>query len=138
MWRRIGEWRPPLAAGVPTIPPAVFHRSESHSIDLSFLRLLFCGGAALPRSLAEGFQTRHKVRVVQGWGLTETSPVAAVAHPPRNCPKNQEIDWTTKTGRLLPGVEMRSCEGGTLLPWDGYSGGEIEARERWITASYYG
>jgi fatty-acyl-CoA synthase len=138
MCRMISECRPTLAAGVPTILSAVFHHSESHSVDLSFLRLLFCGGAALPRSLAEGFQTRHKVRVVQGWGLTETSPVAAVAQPPRNCPKDQELDWTTKTGRLIPGVEMRICEGETVLPWDGESVGEIEVRGPWVTASYYG
>jgi len=41
MCRMISECRPTLAAGVPTILSAVFHHSEAHSIDLSFLRLLF-------------------------------------------------------------------------------------------------
>ena len=76
---------------------------------------------------------RHNVRVVQGWGLTETSPVAAVAQPPRNCPRDEEIEWTTKTGRVIPGVELRVCDGDTVLPWDGESIGELEVRGPWIT-----
>jgi fatty-acyl-CoA synthase len=95
------------------------------------------GGAALPRSVAEGFLERHKVRVVQGWGLTETSPVAAVAQPPRNCPIGEEIEWATKTGRVIPGIELRICDGETVLPWDGQTIGEIEVRGPWVTASYY-
>jgi fatty-acyl-CoA synthase len=134
----MSECRPTLAAGVPTILSAVFHFAQAHSIDLSFFRLLFSGGAALPRSLAENFAARQNVRVVQGWGLTETSPVAAVAHPPRNCPKEEELEWTTKTGRLIPGVELRVCDGETVLPWDGESVGEFELRGPWVTASYYG
>ncbi len=136
--RMIQQCRPTLAAGIPTILSAMFRHAEAHSIDLSFFRQLFSGGAALPRSLAEGFLARHGVKVVQGWGLTETSPVAAVAQPPRDCPKEQEIDWTTKTGRLIPGVELRVCDGETVLPWDGESVGEFEVRGPWITASYYG
>jgi fatty-acyl-CoA synthase len=136
--RMIGEYRPTMAAGVPTILSAMFHHAEARSIDLSFFRVLFSGGAALPRSLAEGFLAKHKVRVVQGWGLTETSPVAAVAQPPRNCPRDEEIEWTTKTGRVIPGVELRVCDGETVLPWDGESIGELEVRGSWITGSYYG
>jgi fatty-acyl-CoA synthase len=101
-------------------------------------RILFNGGAALPRSLAQGFKDHFNVKVVQGWGLTETSPVAASAQPPRRCPDDEEINWTTKTGRIIPGVELRVCDGDTVLPWDGESIGEFEVRGPWITASYYG
>ncbi len=74
---------------------------------------------------------------MQGWGLTETSPVAAVAQPPRNCPRDEEIEWTTKTGRVIPGVELRVCDGEAVLPWDGESIGELEVRGPWITGSYF-
>ncbi len=136
--KMIAACRPTLAAGIPTILSALFHYASSHSIDLSNFRLVFSGGAALPRSLAEAFLSRYNVRVVQGWGLTETSPVAAVAQPPRKCPAEEEIDWTTKTGRLIPGVELRVCDGDKVLPRDGESIGEFEVRGPWITASYYG
>ena len=70
--------------------------------------------------------------------MTETSPVDASARPPRHCPPEEEINYTTKTGRIIPGVEMRICDGDAVLPCDGEAVGEIEVRGPWITASYYG
>jgi fatty-acyl-CoA synthase len=135
--RMIREFRPTVAAGIPTVLSGMLRYADASGMDLSFVRLLMSGGAALPRSVAEGFLARHNVRVVQGWGLTETSPVAAVAQPPRNCPIGEEIDWVTKTGRVIPGIELRICDGETVLPWDGRTIGEIEVRGPWVTASYY-
>ena len=136
--RMIRTMRPTMAAAVPTVLSAALHYADEHSVDLSCFRIVFCGGAAMPRSLAEGFLQRHGVKVLQGWGLTETSPVIAVARPPRACPEPEEIEWITKTGRIIPGVELRVCEGERVLPWDGESIGEFEARGPWITGSYYG
>jgi fatty-acyl-CoA synthase len=138
MCRMIREWKPTLAAGIPTVLSGIFHYAQATGADLSGFRVLFSGGAALPRSLAEGFKKHYGVNVVQGWGLTETSPVAAVAQPPRGCNQDEEIEWTTKTGRVIPGVDLRICDRDTVLPWDGESIGEIEVRGPWITASYYG
>jgi fatty-acyl-CoA synthase len=136
--RMIREFRPTFAAGVPTVLTGMFRHAEANNIDLSFFRVLLSGGAALPRSLAESYLSRFNLRVIQGWGLTETSPVAAVAQPPRNCPAEEVVEWTTKTGRIIPGVELRLCDGESVLPWDGKSVGEIEVRGPWITSSYYG
>jgi fatty-acyl-CoA synthase len=136
--RMIGEFRPTFAAGVPTVLSGMFRHAEANHVDLSFFRLLLSGGAALPRSLAEGYLSRFNLRMIQGWGLTETSPVAAVAQPPRNCPADETVEWTTKTGRVIPGVELRICDGESVLPWDGKSVGEIEVRGPWITSSYFG
>ena len=136
--RCISTCRPTFGAGIPTVLSGMLHHATAHNIDLSIFRVLFSGGAAMPRSLAQGFLDRFGVTVIQGWGLTETSPVAAVARPPRHCTTEEQIDWTTKTGRVIPGVELRLCDGDTVLPWDGESIGEIEARGPWITAGYYG
>jgi fatty-acyl-CoA synthase len=133
----IRRWQPTMAAAVPTVLTAALRYADEHAVDCSCFRVVFCGGAALPRSLAAGFLERHQVKVIQGWGLTETSPVIAVAQPPRDCPAGEEIEWTTKTGRIIPGVELRVCDGDRVLPWDGESLGEFEARGPWITASYY-
>ena len=136
--RMIGEFRPTMVAGVPTILSAMLQYALAHKVDLSFFRQVCSGGAAMPRSLAEGFQKSYGVKVVQGWGLTETSPVAALARAPKGSPTSEEIEWTTKTGRVIPGVELRICEDETVLPWDGESIGEIEVRGPWVTSSYYG
>jgi len=136
--RFITTCRPTIGAGVPTILSAMFNHARAHGVDLSLFHLLMCGGAALPRSLAEAYRAHYNVPVVQGWGLTETSPVAAFARPPRLCPPGEELNWATKTGRVIPGVELRVCDGDTVLPWDGESVGEFEVRGPWVTASYYG
>jgi fatty-acyl-CoA synthase len=136
--RMIREFRPTMVSGVPTILSGMLQYALAHEVDLSFFRRVFSGGAALPRSLAQAFQAKYGVKVMQGWGLTETSPVAAMAHAPKGCAEDEEINWTTKTGRIILGVELRLCDGATVLPWDGESIGEIEVRGPWVTSSYYG
>jgi fatty-acyl-CoA synthase len=135
--RMIASERPTLSGAVPTIWNDVLRYVDANGVDVSSLRCVVCGGAAVPRSMQEGFLNRHGVRVIQGWGMTETSPLAAVARPPRGTPKDKEIDWLNKSGRLVAGVEMRLMDGAKELPWDGESVGEIEVRGPWVTASYY-
>ena len=80
------------------------------------------------------------MRIVQAWGMTETSPLAAVAHPPASVEigSTEEMDWRARTGRVVGGVELRIVDdAGNPLPWDGEAVGEIEVRGPWITASYY-
>ena len=70
--------------------------------------------------------------------MTETSPLCSLAFPPRGTPPEEEIEWRAKTGRVVPGVEIRvAAEDGSILPNDGHSVGEFEARGPWITGSYY-
>jgi fatty-acyl-CoA synthase len=100
--------------------------------------MVVCGGSAVPRSLMEKFQERHNVRIIQAWGMTETSPLAAIAHPPQKSGGRDEMDWRAKTGRIFPGVDLRIMDGDEEVPWDGESVGEIEVRGPWITGAYYG
>jgi fatty-acyl-CoA synthase len=87
----------------------------------------------------EGFERRHGVRIVQAWGMTETSPLAAISFPPPGTAAADEMTWRAKTGRPLHGVEFRLCDdAGNLLAWDGTAVGEIEARGPWVTGSYHG
>ena len=136
--RFIAQERPTLSGAVPTVWNDILHYSEQHPIDLSSLRMVVCGGSAVPRSLMERFEERHGLRIIQGWGMTETSPLAALSHPPRDPGGADPMSYRARTGRVLPGVEMRIvAESGEELPWDGESVGEIEVRGPWITASYY-
>jgi fatty-acyl-CoA synthase len=135
--RFIQSERPTFAAGVPTIWQGVLRQIEEHPADLSSMKTIICGGAAVPRSLMEGFE-RHGLRIIQAWGMTETSPIGAVAIPPRGVPADEEMDWRTKTGRVVAGVRLRIVDdAGNELPWDGQSVGEIEVRGPWITGSYF-
>ncbi|HUY64118.1 MAG TPA: long-chain fatty acid--CoA ligase [Acidimicrobiales bacterium] len=137
--RIFAEQRPTLSLGVPTIWNDLLRYSQTHEVDLSSVRLLTAGGAAVPRALMEAFRDRFGVEMVQGWGMTETSPVCALARPPKGTPADQEMDWRVKAGRVVAGVEVRIVdEDGSAMAEDGRAIGEFEVRGPWITGSYYG
>jgi fatty-acyl-CoA synthase len=137
--RLISEERATVSAGVPAIWSEVLRYADAHPVNLSSLRMILSAGSAVPRSLIEGFRYRHGVRVVQAWGMTETSPLVTVAIPPRDCPEDREIDYHATAGRLLPGCEMRIVtDDGRTASADGVTVGEVEVRGPWITAAYYG
>jgi len=136
--RMIAEERPTMSGAVPTIWNDILRHVETEPFDLSSLRLVTCGGSAVPRSLIERFQRLHGVQIVQAWGMTETSPLAAIAFAPKDAPPEAEMDWRAKTGRIVAGVELRIVDDcGKTLPWDGKSAGEIEVRGPWVTRAYY-
>lgn len=138
--RMVKDERVTFSGAVPTIWADIFRYGEEHEIDLSSLRMIICGGSSVPRSMMESFEKKYGVRIIQAWGMTETSPLAAVAHPPASVEigSAEEMDWRARTGRVVGGIELRIVDdAGLPLPWDGEAVGEIEARGPWVTASYY-
>ena len=131
--------RPSVAAAVPTIWNDVIHCLESGpGRDISSLRLVACGGAAVPTSMMKAFEEQHGVRIVQAWGMTETSPVATIARPLPDIPDDQHWAQRSKQGRPVCGVEARIVDDdGNPLPHDGKAVGEVQVRGPWITGSYY-
>jgi fatty-acyl-CoA synthase len=136
--RMISELRPTMAGAVPTIWNDLLSYVDSHETDLSSLRLVTCGGSAVPLGLMQRFERDHGVHIVQAWGMTETSPVASISHVPKGAPESEEWHWRSKTGRVMAGVELRLVDdSGTVLPWDGQAVGEIQVRGPWITGAYH-
>jgi fatty-acyl-CoA synthase len=135
--RFIEKERATVAAAVPTVWFDILGL-DPESVDLRSVRMILCGGAAVPRTLIEAYEQRLGVRIVQGWGLTETSPVASLAFPPKNVPAERATDYEATAGRPLGGVEARIVDDeGKVLPRDGHSTGEIEVRGPWVTGAYY-
>ena len=84
------------------------------------------------------FEERHDVQIRQLWGMTETSPLATMAWPPRGTPEDQHWAFRGTAGRPMCGVEARIVnDHGKVLPSDGKAVGEVEVRGPWITGSYY-
>jgi fatty-acyl-CoA synthase len=127
-----------VSGAVPTIWMDVLRYADEHKPDLSSLRTVICGGAAVPESLMRDFEERHGVRIMQAWGMTETSPIAAVARPPAGAASEEHWRYRTATGRIVPLVEVRLIgDDGEEVPWDGESTGEIEIRGPWIASEYF-
>ena len=134
----IRDRRVTFAEGVPTIWNDMLVHTEAYGVDFSSLRMILSGGSAVPRSLIEAYRDRFGVPLVQAWGMTETGPLAAIALPPVGTDPESELDYRARTGRIIAGVEIRAVdEDGAVVPRDGVSVGELEARGPWVTGSYY-
>lgn len=135
----IEQQRVTLAAGVPTVWLDLLRYVDEQRADLSSLRMIVCGGAAMPEALARAFHERHNVEMVQAWGMTEMSPIGSVAKPPQSVVGTEE-EWSyrTATGRIVPLVEARlTDDDGKEVPRDGSATGEVEVRGPWIASDYY-
>ncbi|MGN6695434.1 MAG: long-chain fatty acid--CoA ligase [Aquihabitans sp.] len=129
-----------VAAGVPTIWMGVLPALKGR--DTSALRVIPCGGSAVPKALSEAFREQLGLPIYQAWGMTETSPVATVGEirsKLRGLPEEELADIRAMQGLPLFGVELRvlSQEDGTPVPWDGESRGELQAAGPWIAREYY-
>jgi fatty-acyl-CoA synthase len=135
----IEQERPTCSAAVPTVWNGVLQLGEQRQIDLSSMSWVVVGGSAVPRSLIAAYEERYGVEIIQAWGMTEMSPLGAVAIPPAGVSPEESIDWRSKTGRIAPGVDMRIVDDeGDEQPWDGKAVGEVHVRGPWITAGYHG
>jgi fatty-acyl-CoA synthase len=131
-----------MTAGVPTIWMGVLQYLDAHPgvHDLSAMRALFVGGAAVPQAMIEAFEQRHRLRVVHAWGMTETTPLGTVSHVPvelLDAADAVTFEARAKQGRPSPFVEIRARSEHGLVPWDGRTMGELEVRGPWVASAYY-
>ncbi len=130
--------RPTFAAAVPTIWGGVLAALDAHPQDISHLRTCVVGGSALPPAMMRAFHDKYGVKLLHAWGMTETSPLGSIAHPPKGVTGQEEWEYRYTQGRFPAGVRARIvADDGTVLPNDGKALGELEVRGAWITASYY-
>lgn len=131
-----------FSAGVPTVMLGMQHYLQDHpDADISSLRAFLCGGSAVPRALIEWFHNNQGVRVVQGWGMTETNPVASIALLKPHMQSwdfEQQLDVLETAGLPTAGLQVKIVdEDGVQLPEDGEAFGELLIRGPWVTAEYY-
>jgi fatty-acyl-CoA synthase len=137
---------PTLSLGVPTIwmtmiqtyDAAVAAKSTRWNLPVGMRSMV--GGSAVPEALIRAF-AKHNIWLLQGWGMTETSPVAAVSFPKGYILKaddNERFRRAAMAGVPVPLVDIRiRTDEGEDAPWDGKTVGEIQVRGPYITGSYH-
>jgi long-chain acyl-CoA synthetase len=102
--------------GVPTMYVGLVRLPEDQRGDTSSLRLCISGGSALPVEVLKGFEEVFGTKILEGYGLSETSPVASFNHPDRERKPGS-------IGTPIEGVEMK------LLDDEGNDAGQGEVGE---------
>jgi len=130
-----------FAAAVPTVWQGVLEVATPD--DLRSLRRIGCGGSAVPPAMISAYEERFGVPIQQGYGMTETGPLASRAHVKshleRTLPPPELLELRASQGLLVPGLDMRVVDhAGAEVPWDGRTPGEIRLRGPWIASGYYG
>ena len=136
------EERVTYSTGVPTVWLGIRqYLIANPDADLSAIRAFLCGGSAVPRSMIEWFKTERDIDVIQGWGMTETNPVASMALLKPEMAQwdlQRKLDVQETAGMILPGLKVKIVDdAGTELPHDGVAFGELLVRGPWIAAEYY-
>jgi long-chain acyl-CoA synthetase len=86
--------------GVPTMYAGLLHHPARDGADMSSLRLCVSGGASLPVELLRGFEAAFGAKILEGYGLSETSPISSFNHPDRDRKAGS-------IGTPIEGVEMK-------------------------------
>ncbi|MFF0144048.1 fatty-acyl-CoA synthase [Amycolatopsis sulphurea] len=136
---QIERHRVTISAGVPTIWMGALPLLHEH--DLSSLRMVLCGGAAVPQSLSEGWRAAIGLPITQAWGMTETSPICTVGvlrGADNELDDEERARLRATQGRPVPLFDLRlvNPETGAEQPWDGVSAGELQAAGPWIASGY--
>ena len=138
--------QPSLALGVPTIWMGLIQAYDRGLTEQPGRWTLpkgmrsLVGGAAVPEALIRAF-AKHGVWIIQGWGMTETSPIATISYVRaelKDAGDEERFKRAAMAGVPAPLVDVRiRTEEGRDAPWDGATMGEIQVRGPFITGSYH-
>jgi long-chain acyl-CoA synthetase len=126
----IGNEKVTIMMGVPTMYAAILNHPDSDSLDARTLRACCSGGSAMPLEVMKAFEAKFDCMILEGYGLSETSPVASF-----NMPGRERKPGTI--GVAIPGCEMKlvDLEGIDVPPGDGV--GEIAIRGDNVMKGYW-
>jgi len=134
----VRQARPTITALVPTLANDLLQADLEDPVDMSSFRAIIAGGSPVSPALISRVRERWGVPMLQGWGMTETSPMCCVSIPPRDTAPEDEPVWRAKSGRPVPGMQVRLVdEQGNATAQDGHTVGELQLRGPWVTGGYH-
>jgi len=116
--------------GVPTMYAAILHHPEADPAMAATLRVCVSGGASLPVEILRGFEEKFGCIILEGYGLSETSPVASFNHP-------DQVRKPGSIGTPIEGVQMRLIDDAGQTAGEGEIG-EIGIRGHNVMKGYWG
>ncbi len=130
-----------LTAGVPTVWIALEAELKARKPLNHSLREIFSGGSQPPKALIERYGRELGITITQGWGMTETSPLASVARPKhsmRHLTREELLDRVSgQAGIPGPGIEVKLVDDDlNEVPWDGTTMGNLYVKGPWVVQSY--
>jgi 3-(methylthio)propionyl---CoA ligase len=130
-----------FSAGVPTVWQGLLAYTDSNQLKFSAMKRTVIGGSACPPAMIKKFDLEYGVRVIQGWGMTEMSPLGTASTlkgKHANLSREDIHALQATQGRLVYGVEMKIIDPeGKTLPWDGQATGDLLVRGPWIIEKYF-
>jgi acyl-CoA synthetase (AMP-forming)/AMP-acid ligase II len=130
-----------LSAGVPTVWQGLLGYVEANHLKFSTMTRTVIGGSACPLAMIRKFGDDYGVQVIQGWGMTEMSPLgtASTLKPKHlGLSQSERYDVMARQGRVIYGVDMKVMgEAGTELPFGSEASGDLYVRGPWIVSQYF-
>ena len=127
-------------AGVPTVWLMLLNHIAANHLKLPHLRMVVCGGSAMPRSMIKAFIDMG-VQVRHAWGMTEMSPIGTLASlkPPfAELTGEARLDILQTQGYPPFGVQMKiTDDAGKDLPWDGKTFGRLKVSGPAVSKAYF-
>ena len=129
IFKAIEQEKITFIAAVPRLFIGMVMQPEDKNFDLSSLKLCISGGAAMPLEFFPRFEARFGIKIMEGYGLTEASPVCAFTRP-------AGVHKPGSIGPVVPNVEARVVDdAGRDLPTGGI--GELVIRGSNVMQGYY-
>jgi fatty-acyl-CoA synthase len=130
-----------FSAAVPTVWQGLLTHLRENNLKIPTVKKVLIGGSAVPESLIRAFQEEFDIEVLQGWGMTETSPIGTLSNlPPEllSLPYDEQMKWRVKQGIPPLGVELKLKNyAGQEMPHDGHTYGRLMIKGPTIAGAYF-
>jgi fatty-acyl-CoA synthase len=141
IYELLEEEKVTFSAAVPTVWQGLLAHMKENGLKLSTVKRVLIGGSAVPESLIRAFHDDYGIEVVQGWGMTETSPIGTLSNLPPELlalPYDEQMKWRVKQGVPPLGVELTLKNyAGQEMPHDGHTYGRLMIKGPTIAGRYF-
>ncbi|MDB5420409.1 MAG: AMP-dependent synthetase and ligase [Brevundimonas sp.] len=130
-----------FSAAVPTVWQGLLTHLREHRLTIPTVKRVLIGGSAVPESLIRAFNDEFGIEVLQGWGMTETSPIGTLSNMTPELlalPYDEQMKWRIKQGTPPLGVELKLKNyAGQEQPHDGHTYGRLMIKGPTIAGAYF-